>query len=648
MEDPAAPIPQKRPHDEDTEMQPSTPIKAISSQASTPLSVLSNVQTPSPMQPTATATAANSTATVQSTPGASGASSTQQPAKKKRRVVTQQEKDDAAREKEAKAKARADKAAQKEAEAKLKADEKAQKAAQKEADSKAKAGEKAKKEAEKREKEEEKAKRERSQMKLNAFFMKPKVTASSAEPSVVDSNPDSTTPPVPLPLENSAGAVTDAIPPSPQKLIQKNALSDYERCFLPFSLPSHAILAPANAYMEDAEKLSAARQRLDRLSRDDRAGLEPLTVSTLKVLLPKCGPRGLKTATIKDVVKRIHGSPERPIDLTEDGEADRQPPLETLKTIPMKYIHFGEDVRPPYYGTYTKAYPDATGRRLARNAVSRVRQDTNYDYDSEAEWEEPEEGEDLDSEGEDDLEEEGDDDMDGFLDDEEDPQLKRRMLSGDLLPVSTGLCWENVKGVSVLNDGSGAISTELKEFKMEFLLDPCPRSIDPFSTSYWASSEHTATPSAATAQKNSSNGLMNPPSRVPLTHRTMNGLLNTLNSNSTPATASKPAVPKKMVPADQLPAFKAEIQGKDLTKIGMIEALKKAFPKLPKAAITHTLSTVAARVGPTEKEKRWADSIVAVLLVFRISGYRLSEHSEERMALDSVQTENMSILDEQG
>ena len=98
---------------------------------------------------------------------------------------------------------------------------------------------------------------------------------------------------------------------------------------------------------------------------------------------------------------------------------------------------------------------------------------------------------------------------------------------------------------------------------------------------------------------------MNPPLRTPLTQRTMNGLLNTLNTTSTPAAASKPAGPKKMVPDDQLPEFKREIQGKDLTKIGMIEALKKAFPKLPKAAITNTLSIVAARVGPTEKEKRW-------------------------------------------
>ncbi|KAJ4322483.1 chromatin assembly factor-I (CAF-I) p90 subunit [Neodidymelliopsis sp. IMI 364377] len=612
MEDPspAVPVHQKRPREEDAEPQPSTPVKAISSQASTPLSILSSVQTPSPMQTAnqnATAATSSSNVTQTSTQAGPASSSTQQPVKKKQKVLTQQEKDDAAREKEAKAKAKADKLAQKEAEAKLKADKKAQKAAQKEAESKTKAEEKAKKEAEKREKDEEKAKKERSQMKLNAFFVKPKAAANSTELSVVDSNPDSTAPSTSL-FPDIPGAVTNAIPPSPQKSIQKNAQSDYERCFLPFSLPSHAILAPANAFMGDTDKLNAARARLDQLKGDDHAGLQPATSHTLKISLPARARRGLRTATIVEVIKQVHGSPDRPLDLTNTSIANQQQPLEMLKDIPMKYLHFGEDVRPPYYGTYTKPYSDTVARRLARNAVSRIRQDTNYDYDSEAEWEEPEEGEDLDSEGEDDAEEEGDDDMDGFLDDEEDPQLKRRMLSGDLVPVSTGLCWEDANGVSKLNDGSDAICTEFKGFKMEFLLGPYPQSIDPFSTAYWTPPEPIAT-SASTASKQdtSTKGLMNPPPRVPLVQRTMNGLLNTLNTTpslTTPA-ASKASTPKKMIPDDQLPAFKAEIQGKDLTKIGMIEALKKAFPKLPKAAITNTLSTVAARVGPTEKEKRW-------------------------------------------
>lgn len=307
-------------------------------------------------------------------------------------------------------------------------------------------------------------------MKLNAFFMKPKTTASIAESSVVDPNPDSTGPPPPSLPSDTPGVVANGLPPSPQKSIQKYAHSDYERCFLPFSLPSTAILAPANAFMEDPEKLNAARARLDQLCKGDKAGLTPLTIHTLKVSLPTRAPRGLKTNTIKDVVKRVHGPPDRPINLTTDAETSLKQPLDMLQSISIKYLHFGEDVRPPYYGTYTKYYPVAAERRLARNPFSRIRQDTNYDYDSEAEWEEPEEGEDLDSDGEDDLEEEGDDDMDGFLDDEEDPQLKRRMLSGDLEPVSTGLCWEDSTGVSKLNDGSGAISTDFKDFKMEFLL----------------------------------------------------------------------------------------------------------------------------------------------------------------------------------
>lgn len=98
---------------------------------------------------------------------------------------------------------------------------------------------------------------------------------------------------------------------------------------------------------------------------------------------------------------------------------------------------------------------------------------------------------------------------------------------------------------------------------------------------------------------------MNPP-RAPLQQRTGNGLLNTISlQNSTSSSASKPAKAKRLIPNEQLPAFKAEIEGQNLTKLGMVEALKKAFPKLPKDAITNTLSLVAARVGPTEKEKRW-------------------------------------------
>jgi chromatin assembly factor 1 subunit A len=387
----------------------------------------------------------------------------------------------------------------------------------------------------------------------------------------------------------------------------KNAKSDYERYFLPFNIPAHTILAARNAFMEDPEKMQAARTRLDNLISQQDVDMEPISLQSLKSTFTSVGRRGLKTSSISEIVERVNESSEQPIDLTDDTAAKPKQPLDMLKQIPMKYIHFGEDVRPPYYGTYTQSYTDMEAVRLARKPTSRLRQDTNYDYDSEAEWEEPEEGEDLDSEGDDDAEEEAEDDMDGFLDDEEDPQLKRRLISGDLQPISTGLCWQDTRGVSRLNDGSGAICTDFREFSMGFLLQPQPHAIDPFSTAYWTPEPSAVVATVATTSKDaSSNGSMNPP-RAPLTQRTMNGLLNTLNTpqQQSSGTASKPAKAKRMIPPEQLSAFKAEIDGKDLTKIGMIEALKKVFPKLPKDAITNTLSVVAARVGPTEKEKRW-------------------------------------------
>ena len=99
---------------------------------------------------------------------------------------------------------------------------------------------------------------------------------------------------------------------------------------------------------------------------------------------------------------------------------------------------------------------------------------------------------------------------------------------------------------------------------------------------------------------------MEPP-RLPLMSRPVNGLLNTLNgSPKTPSGVdAKTGKPKRTVPANLLPEFKATVEGSDLTKIGMIEALKKKFPKVPKDALTNTLTEVAQRIGPSASEKRW-------------------------------------------
>lgn len=51
--------------------------------------------------------------------------------------------------------------------------------------------------------------------------------------------------------------------------------------------------------------------------------------------------------------------------------------------------------------------------------------------------------------------------------------------------------------------------------------------------------------------------------------------------------------------------FKTEIEGSNLSKVGLIEVLKKKFPGRSGAAIKATLEVVAQRVGVKEADKRW-------------------------------------------
>ena len=117
--------------------------------------------------------------------------------------------------------------------------------------------------------------------------------------------------------------------------------------------------------------------------------------------------------------------------------------------LPIKHLKHAEDVRPPYRGTLSVKTDEAAYNRLKRNPFNRAFPQLNYDYDSEAEWEEPEDGEDLNSEGDDEMDDDDGDEMDGFLDDEGVEGLgkpSRPMIDGDLKPLCTGVCWEGIDG----------------------------------------------------------------------------------------------------------------------------------------------------------------------------------------------------------
>jgi chromatin assembly factor 1 subunit A len=74
-----------------------------------------------------------------------------------------------------------------------------------------------------------------------------------------------------------------------------------------------------------------------------------------------------------------------------------------------------------------------------------------------------------------------------------------------------------------------------------------------------------------------------------------------------PQFQSKPkdSKPKKLLADSDMDAFKQAIDGSDLSKVGLIEVLKKKFPGRPAASIKATLEVVARREGKKEAEKRW-------------------------------------------
>jgi hypothetical protein len=162
-------------------------------------------------------------------------------------------------------------------------------------------------------------------------------------------------------------------------------------------------------------------------------------------------------------VDQIQGSSNTTIDLTGD-----YPPLHLeslLDGVPLKVFSFHQDVRPGYRGTYTRPVSPRSKKTLSRQPSARRLPDTDYDYDSEAEWEPPDDGDDdVDAVDEESGSEEEEDDMEDFLDDEDDVG-RRRPIVGNMDPVCSGLCWEGEAKKTFTSCGP----FNMKEFEMEII-----------------------------------------------------------------------------------------------------------------------------------------------------------------------------------
>ncbi|KAL4949112.1 chromatin assembly factor 1 subunit A-domain-containing protein [Aspergillus filifer] len=532
---------------------------------------------PAPPAPTLTPNATGSSAVANGTIGLAqlqaGNNAAGTPPAAKKRKLTPAEKEAKQQEKEAKERQKAEEKARKDEEKARKEEEKARKEEEKkkkeaekeeerkkrEEKKKAKDEEKAAKEEGKRKKDEEKLKKERAQMKLNSFFAKPKPTGDMPPPTVSGS-----------PKKPSGDGVSSG---SPQKTVEVSA---YKREFPDFFLHPNTSVAPQHRFERDAQALAHLREKVDSSFNkwsDERTAFRP---SELFKLMPYKRRRGHQNMSVRDILLQMQSLNDMP----ETSEAARKLQA-SLRQVRMKSLKFGEDVRPPYQGTYTKQLSKESASKLMRNPFRRELPEVNYDYDSEAEWEDAEEGEELDSEDEDEGSEDGDEDMDGFLDDEDDHLAngKRRLLVGDLEPVCTGIKWQD--------QGSDA---ELQAYKLETILPSVTLPIDPFSTYYW---QKPAVPVPT-------NGLERP-GRSPWS--TLMG--NPASGSAAMQEGSTGTAPKRAFPVEQLGEFKTVVQDSDLTKTGLVEVLKKRFPKVSKGTLKHTLDLVATRVGQKEADKKW-------------------------------------------
>lgn len=397
-------------------------------------------------------------------------------------------------------------------------------------------------------------------MKLSAFFVKPATTSAASS-----SNADSSTGDV------AGSTSTDKEP--------EKVLSDYEKEFPEFFVQSHTKLAPLHRFERDHEATEHICQKLDALLKGHVEGdsvPHSFRGSEMFNIIPYRRRRGRNVMPVKEIITKIQNYVNT-IDLT--GESSKtQNPMELLKKVTMKTLKFGEDVRPPYQGTFTKPLPAATAVKLCKKPNYRALPDTNYDYDSEAEWEEPEEGEDLDSEGEEEISEDGDDDMEGFLDDSEDNQVdgRRRLIVGDLEPVCTGIRWQEdsesdpevqayrMEIISGKEQRKSETFTDFFNVLLTRTADTVRYPIDPFSTAYWprpkaveqAAAKGSLTPGTSARSQSS---------LAPPTHPL---------ASSEAATSGKP---KRAFPPEQLDEFKQVVEGSDLTKTGLIEVLKKRY-----------------------------------------------------------------------
>ncbi|KAG6356599.1 hypothetical protein INS49_014472 [Diaporthe citri] len=489
----------------------------------------------------------------------------QAPPAKKRKKLTEEEKKVQADEKAARDAEREQKRKDKEAEAEKKKAE----AERKKAEVEKKKAEAEKKRAEverkKREKEEEAERKQRAQPKIGSFFTKQPSTSAPKESRGR--------------LDLPVGARS----PSPAG----QERNEYQRIAQEFFVKENVTLA-SNQFALSPDSQAAKVALLDDFVAGRREPIETKSFDPFQSLrLPNgvARPRGKMYSSVRGLLSSPDGLQANPVDLTTESQNVRiQRTQAALKRIPTKHLKFHEDVRPAYYGTVTSVESLASLRKLGRNPIAKDLP-LNYDYDSEAEWVDGDDGEgdDVSLLDEEDVDEEDGEGMDDFLDDSEDVGRGPRMVAGTMEPESSGVCFEDRTRKNP--------NPQMYKFRMEFMIPNLKHhhSIDPFSDQYWVQEpKATSMKTAAhgTAEKVAAGAMAPPP--VPSAFAALGA--------TAVAASSNPPAPQDLVPAAQLDNFKAAVlEFSFMPKAAMIATLKKKLDNCTNAQIKATLDYVAEK-----------------------------------------------------
>ncbi|KAI9892466.1 MAG: hypothetical protein M1814_001423 [Vezdaea aestivalis] len=439
------------------------------------------------------------------------------------------------------------------------------------------------KEEEKRSKLEEKRSAEEAKQKVKAEAQakeqkkQPRMTSFFAK-SVESTKSERGSPPSPTPGRTALLTSREKVRASPSV----PAKSEYEEAFLPFAVKPYMTLAPFQYFESNSAHDTQALDRAiakQNFAISKRALPRDFTLPTR----PYC-PSRKANLTVKQIMSNVQGFSSKPTDtLNEDREHKESMKIakQLLDGISRKLLKFSEDLRPPYQGTRTKVPSPDFLSNLARRPHDKKNPDLDYEHDSEAEWVEPEEeGEDIGSDDEEESDDDSGEDMADFLDDEEAPTVQKQTISQNDEPIFSGLCWEGPDGKLVGKADSFPYRQEISDCRMEPIAAANVGPIDPYSTIYWEKP-------------------MKPPKRPLQVKNLLSGNAQKIQSLA-PITnnAARKASSANILNGELLEQFKAAVNGKDDTKIGLIEFLKKTFPTVKKGSIKETLEAVATRQGP--------------------------------------------------